>query len=186
MFMKNGIVAAALVGALSLQASAATCTVDGTVVFSATQGNPDAIQSAACFSGNNNNTINSGFSVFGNTGWVLAGDSGDLSGDQSLAFGSSTPAPGQTLWSLLNPSGFSQIFITFKQANFFGAFLLDPTKALSGTWGTAGPGRSINDLSHASVYYRGTPSPVPLPAGGVLLAGGLMALFGLRRNRKAA
>ena len=184
--MKNLFLAAALVGAVSTPAVAATCTAGGTVTFNATQGNPDAIQSAACFDGNNNNTIDTNFLVFGQIGWILAANSNDSGGDHALSIDSPVPVSDQTMWSILNPLGYSQIFVTFKQANFFAAFLLDATQFLSGTWGTLGPGRSIDDLSHASIYYRGepTPSPVPVPAAGLLLLGGIAALFGLRRKRR--
>ena len=192
MIQKFGIAAALLVGILAVPVAAATCSYSSgkqLVTYTVTQGSPDAITQAECFSGNNNNTIDASFDVFGVDGWVLASTSNDTSGDymtSGLVFGVPVPVPNQTTWSILNPFGYSEIMITFKQGNSFSAFLLDSAEALAGLWGTAGPGKSTNDLSHASIYYRGDPmAPVPLPAAGLLLAGGLGAMGMLRRRRRA-
>lgn len=95
----------------------------------------------------------------------------------------------------------TQVVITLKAGDSFGAFLLTPFTT-SGTWATTG-----TNLSNFSVFYRScatleearrlgcgthddggddTPSPVPLPAAGWLLLGGLGALAAMRRRRAAA
>ena len=163
-------------GALAVMAGgafAATCTV-GNVSYTATQSVPDAIISVDyCQSGNDKNTIDT-------LGWTL-GDATDTTG---LNF--TISLTGQT-WSILNPLGYTSLLLTFKQGNSFVGFLLDMTEPLTGTWGTTGPGQSVNDLSHASVWYSGSPTlpPVPLPAAGFLLIGALGGLAAVRRRRKA-
>lgn len=71
--------------------------------------------------------------------------------------------------------------MVLKAGNTFGAFLLNAAEYMVGTWFTD------RDLSHASVYYGGTPQPAPilLPATGFLLLGGLGGLAMLRRRKKA-
>lgn len=86
------------------------------------------------------------------------------------------------------------IVVALKQGDAFGAFqLIFPSDDLHGLWGTFGPGpNAINDLSHATAYYRFTDERddlgvIPLPAAGWLLLSGLGALGVMsRRRRKAA
>lgn len=89
---------------------------------------------------------------------------------------------------MANPLGYEYVLVTLKQANGFAAFLLDTSEALAGTWLTAGPGKSVGGLSHASVYYAGDVAPppqVPLPASAALLGLGVGALALLRRRKTA-
>lgn len=166
---------------------AATCSASSgpqTVNYTLTQGNPDAVMGVACVSNaNDSNTIDSSYSIFGMTGWTLAAKAGDESGgDGNVSFGDTPVSGGSSSWSLLNPNGYSNIFITLKQGQSFAAFWLDTTEALSGFWSTSGPARSSQGLSHVSVYYQG-PSVVPLPAAGLMLLTALGGLAFARRRK---
>ncbi len=91
--MRTMAALAAGVGMLALAgtANAATCTIDGTT-FNLS---PASANSGQCFSGNDTNTINSSFVMFGTSGWVLADKNDDASsGDQSILF--STPPVNNT------------------------------------------------------------------------------------------
>ena len=166
-----------------------------------------ALASAGCFSGatngekNDKNGIEDNPSVllFGTTGWVFGGDfedGGSTSGGADLAISltgirSTTDLP---TWSLdLKGNSFEQIMITLKQDGNWAAFLIADTTTtvatLSGTWGTTGPGESVNDISHASVWYIGKtpgggdpPGEIPLPAAGWLLVS-VVAGIGVARRR---
>ncbi|WP_299478981.1 VPLPA-CTERM sorting domain-containing protein [uncultured Roseibium sp.] len=140
--------------------------------------------SAACFSGNDTNQIDGSFPLFGMTGWVLADKNDDTaSGDGTIKFvtGPTNGAKNGT-WSIDTLAGLTNVVITLKAGNGFGAFLLDLTvpDPLSGIWS------SSKGLSHASIYYNGTPTTVPLPAGAVLLISGLagIGLLTSRRRKK--
>lgn len=140
--------------------------------------------SAACFSGNDTNQIDGSFVLFGMTGWTLADKNDDAtSGDGTIKFVTGpTNGANSGGWSIDTLAGLTKVVITLKAGNGFGAFLLDLTTAdpLSGTWA------STKGLSHASIYYNGTPTVVPLPAGALLLMTGLAGLgLAARRRRKS-
>lgn len=119
--------------------------------------------------------------------WVLADKSDDAgSGNQEAMFANPVPASGQTTWAVLNPFNYPSLLVTLKQSNTYATFALDMTKALSGTWSTSGPGKSVNDLSHASVFVSGEPAPIPVPAAGFLLVTAVGGLAALRRRKNRA
>ena len=137
---------------------------------------------AFCTTGNDTNTITSTYSLFGMTGWVLSEKNDNNDGDGTIEF---TDAPVNDDmsgdWSIDTLAGLTNVVITLKAGNGFGAFLLDLSvgNPLAGTW------MSTKELSHASIYYNGTPTMVPLPAGVVLLLTGLAGLgFAARRRMK--
>jgi hypothetical protein len=135
---------------------------------------------AECFTGNDTNDIDSSFEMFGMTGWILSDKNDGPEGDGVIEF---TDAPSNGVnsgdWVIDTLAGLDDIVITLKAGNGFGAFLLDLTVSdpLSGLW------TSSKGLSHASIYYKGTPSKVPEPSIIALFALGLLGL-GLARRRK--
>jgi hypothetical protein len=138
----------------------------------------DATQSE-CFSGNDTNQIDSGFSLFGMTGWTLSDKNDDSNGDGVINF-ITAPNNGNKsgTWAIDTLAGLDNVVITLKAGNGFGAFLLDLTTndPLSGTW-SSGKG-----LSHASIYYNGAPTKVPEPSTLALIGLGLLG-FGIVRRR---
>lgn len=176
--LRKATVFAAFAAAAALSGGAAHA-VSKSCASSTTFSLSDA-STAECFSGNDTNQIDGDFSMFGMTGWILAHKNDGASGDQKITF---TDAPTNGVksgdWAISGHG--DKTVITLKAGKGFGAFLLDQP-GLSGLW-SAG-----KDLSHASIYYMGdtTPtSPVPLPAAGLLLLGGLGALGLAGRRRRA-
>lgn len=180
--MRFSLISGAFLGAMLAAgaASAATCSVgthNSDATFTIT-----VAEASACQSGNDTNTIDADSLFFGLTGWALAAkNDDDAKGDYKLTFGDA-PVNDQKsgLWKILNPDNYANVFLTLKAGNGFGAFLLDADTVMAGDWS------SNKELSHASIYYQGSPmpSPVPLPAAGFLLAGALGALA-LRRRKRA-
>ena len=167
--------------ALGTAAGAATCTVPVS--------GPDVdyeltIASASqCQTGNDTNTIDAAFELFGETGWKLADKNDDLySGDQSILFTTAPVNGAQSGAWAINGGTIGEVAVNLKAGNSWSAFLVS---ALSGNWS------SSKNLSHASIYYRDggvvTPgvSPVPVPAAAWLMLGALGALGAASRKRRA-
>ena len=161
-----------------VQAGLMTCTT-GSNGSSATLSLSDATD-AECFTGNDTNQIDSSFLMFGMTGWILSDKNDGPEGDGVIEF---TDAPVNLTksgdWEIDTLAGLDNIVITLKAGNGFGAFLLDliASDPLSGDWS------SSKNLSHASIYYTGTPSKVPEPSIIALFALGLLGI-GFARRRK--
>lgn len=180
--LKLSVIATAAVILTANMANSATMSCswpNGKVSYSL--GNATAAQCVT--PGNDTNLINKSYSVFGMTGWTLASKNDSSDGNGTIKF-TSAPSNGAKSgsWTLDTLAGLDNVFITLKAGNGFGAFLLDTTVAnpLAGTWA------SSKGLSHASIYYNGTPvppSPVPLPASLPLLLGAL-GLLGMFKRRK--
>lgn len=164
-------------------ANAATCSSG--VTYELTQGTPDAILGAACFSGNDKNTVPGG-TYFGISNWLLGGatDGGGTGVASISVLGVGAPTGNET-WSV-SGNVYQYMMIALKQANSFALFRLDTSEGLAGLWGTLGPGGSVDGLSHASIWYAGNLAAVPLPAGVLLLGSALAALGFIGRRRKHA
>ncbi len=189
-YLRGGVLAGALVlgAGLAGTATAATlsCATEGKG-----KGNSGATFSlsnataASCFSGNDTNQVDAGFSLFGKSGWMLSDKNDDAtSGDGKAGFGFFQPLNGTKfgLWSIAGRDKVEDVAITLKAGSGFAAFLLDTT-ALAGLWS------SSKDLSHASVYYNGEPTPpapIPLPAAAWMLLAGLGGLGAVARRRRTA
>lgn len=179
--MKYHVIGAALLGGLLSvgSANAATCTINGN---QSTTYTVEVSGASVCSTGNDTNTITTSSNFFNMTGWTLADKNDDVtSGNQNLTF-ATAPVNGAVsgTWSISNPDNYTSVFMTLKAGNSFAAFLLDAATFMSGTWS------STRDLSHASIYYRGQPAPIPLPASGVLLLAGLAGLAVARRRKSTS
>jgi len=191
--MKHSFKTFLAAGAVALTCSAASaatlnCTTTGGQGKSNATFTLSNATGAACFGGNDKNTVNSTFLMFGMTGWIGSDANNNGFGDGTVEFTSiDAPVNGDKFgsWTIDSLAGLSKIVIVLKAGNKFGAFLLDlvALDPLSGFW------TSTKGLSHATIYYNGTPVPppsaVPLPAAGWMLLAGLGGIAALRRRRKA-
>lgn len=177
-----GLAAAVLVCGAASGASAATMTCTGGSGGSAATYSLSDATAASCFTGNDTNQIDSNFSLFGMTGWVLADKNDGPDGDGAITF-TDAPTNGDKSgdWTISSITGLLNVAITLNAGNGFGAFLLDldDLTPLSGTW------TSSKGLSHASIYYNGTVSAVPLPAALPLLLAAIGGLAFVGRRRRA-
>ena len=148
-----------------------------------------ALSPLGCGVGNDEG--NNGYGTI--NGWTLL-DSVDETGGVG-ANGLLTVSNVDKEWSVSLPFGLERLAIAFKQARSYVFYELDVTQILSGTWTTSGPGNSVNDYSHANLWYidsrfpigtdpYDSPPPVPLPTSGLLLVAGIGTL-GLSRRRKS-
>lgn len=155
-------------------------------------GGPDTVYSLTnstvgqCHDGNDINSVSGSFELLpGLTGWTRA-DSTDAGAPQNnLIQFTTAPVGGANsgTWTIDTLAGLTQIAIVLKAGSSFAAFLIDLTvpNPLTGTW------TSSRDLSHASIYYRGTPvREVPIPAALPLLLTGLGGLFAMGARRRKA
>ena len=186
---------ASIVGALCLatSASAATCSVNS-VHFTLT-----GSTGAQCMAGNDLNyakgIVTNDLEFFDFTGWKIGDSTVAGFGDGFVNFLNEPVANTSSgSWSLASLKNMGSIMIVLKAGHQFGAFLLaDAADSLSGTWSVSRDRCDLRricttidkPLTHASIYYT-TPAPVPVPAAGLMLLGGLGGLAALRRKRKAA
>lgn len=174
-----GVLATLVLGIITLSqpSQAATCAAGG-VTFTL-----DTSSGASCFAGNDLNTIDSAFVMFGLDGWVLGDTTGNAVGDGTIVF-TDEPTSGESnpgTWAIAGTL-YEQIVVVLKQANAFAAFLI-PEGITSGTWSTVGPGGSTMGLSHASLYHNGL-AIVPVSPAILFLGTALLGLGALGRRRK--
>ncbi|MGB0659334.1 MAG: hypothetical protein ACPGNV_04065 [Mangrovicoccus sp.] len=151
----------------------------------------DYAGAAACYAGNDLNTISDETELFGLTGWTLAYSfDGSSSGDGKLGFDAFTGLGKKSgLWDMGDTSLAESVLVVLKAGRDYGAFLL--TDTTSGNWSLG-----KKKLSHYSIWYRAadpsspiggpSPAPIPLPAALplVLTACGL-GLYMARRKPAA-
>lgn len=183
----SALAIAALTTGVATSASALTksCTFNMEVSFFL-----ETSSDVKCETGNDTNTIDSDYVMFGKSGWVLQ-DKTDEEKDGNLEIDITQGVINRNIDSIdfnwggtwdVSGSGMPQhIVITLKQATGFAAFLLTSNGVpQEGMWGTDG-----GSLSHASVYTVGV---VPLPASSLLLLGvvGAGGIAAWRKKRQAA
>lgn len=175
-FVKT-LVATGAMMVLAGAASAATCTV-GSVTYGLTQASGEPA-SYTCGVGNDK-----GAGGYGTVnGWEFQDEVDWTNGDPADS-GFDLMVSGNT-WSITGADGYDAVAVALKQANSFAFFVLDLTKALTGTWSVSGPGSSAMVYSHIAGWTKGTPSEVPLPASAFLLIGGVGGLIAMKRRKKA-
>ena len=133
-------------------AAAATCPV-GNVTFTLEQGSPGTATVVECNGPNDTQFARVGGFLDGWTmGEKIEGEGREGDGRVSFLI---APEPGNQIWSVNNPGALSEIILVLKQGPAFGAFRLDTTQTLSGSWSTSGPGNgATNGLSHTTLWYR--------------------------------
>ena len=165
-------------GIFASPASAATC---GAVDYTVKQGGM-TLTPTGCDSGNDEGSKGYGT----NNGWTLGDSIGGGPGDGNIQL----TLYGQ-MWSITNTGNYTHLGLAVKHAQSFAFYVLDLSKALSGTWatlGSNGQGQSINGYSHINAWYKdgGTPPPppsnVPLPAAAWMLIAALGSLVVFRKK----
>lgn len=200
MKVTNYIASAALAATLGLwgasaaNALVAACSPNNNAVFYL-----ETSSVTACETGNDTNTIDADYELFGKTGWLLQDKTGEnLTGSPEFTkfeenalspsifktFGAITyEFKSGGAWELGNATPKPQhIAITLKDANGFAAFLLSSSVLpQAGTWGTTKELENGQAISHASVYTVGV---VPLPAGIWMIAAAFGGLGVAARYKK--
>lgn len=136
----------------------------------------------------NVNTVG-GTGLFGTSNWTLdsrydANGSYNPNGILTISNVSSNMLSGD--WSVSSWAGIGSAMLVIKGGSGFASYLLDMTAGTLGQWVTyalTNNGGNTPQVSHISLYT--TPAPVPVPAAGLLLVGGLGAIAALRRRRKS-
>ena len=147
-------------------------------------GDPDPLTYYKCElgSGNDWHTINDGVGFFGFTDWAQLekNDGGVEVEDFAVGLGITGLNATAGTWSFSNtPWGsYSDILLVLKRGNGFSAHNVLPVDT-SGHWNTGGD----PDLSHMSVFGRGT--PIPEPSTMLLLGIGIAGFVGFRRKLKS-
>jgi hypothetical protein len=198
--MKKYFQTAAIAGVVAFAAGAASA---GTVCSVSIANN--VMPSSGCEVGSTNNDnplpgqVNADV-MFGYTDWVYLAKDNDLNGTDEGPFPASLTVSGglqSGTWTINNPF-FDDIFdymIVLKggvgnntQPNYVGWLVTAQTGSYTTPFFNAMGGGAGNpkDISHLTLYARGTPqpSPVPVPAAALLLLTGAGALGGLRMKRK--
>ncbi len=190
-FFKTLAVGAVLVfSAASVQAATLTCD-DGSVDLRKINGDAldpgDYIAYDECFGPVAGNDVGDKGTLLENleSNWGDLGDWAILGKSDSSDAISADPDP-EGMWSVVFDEAVSIFAVSIKSSNEYSAYLFDlsPDSLLSGMGFFA-----VYDdqaLSHMTIaYVPGTVDPIPLPAAGWLLLGGLGGLAAMKRRRKS-